>query len=103
MLPATREQAFLSLRFGLDDGNNHIPQGVDEAFGVSRERGRQIESRALAKLRHLALAHPNRNSPPAQVSTQRMGSGKCLDGCTYPARIPLTSIKEILAVECSDF
>jgi RNA polymerase primary sigma factor len=51
-----REQAILSMRFGLDDSNDHTLQDVGEAFGVTRERIRQIEAKALAKLRHPALA-----------------------------------------------
>ena len=51
-----REQAILRMRFGLDDSNDHTLQDVGEAFGVTRERIRQIEAKALEKLRHPALA-----------------------------------------------
>ncbi|MGI9523784.1 MAG: RNA polymerase sigma factor RpoD/SigA [Hyphomicrobiaceae bacterium] len=52
-----REQAILRMRFGLDDNNDHTLQDVGEVFGVTRERIRQIEARALEKLRHPAIAH----------------------------------------------
>ena len=47
-----RERAVLSMRFGLDDGESHTLEEVGQAFGVTRERVRQIESKALRKLRH---------------------------------------------------
>lgn len=46
-----REQAVMSLRFGLDDGRAKSLEEVGRMFGVTRERVRQIESRTLAKLR----------------------------------------------------
>jgi RNA polymerase primary sigma factor len=44
------------MRFGIDDNNDRTLQEVGEKFGVTRERIRQIEAKALAKLRHPALA-----------------------------------------------
>ncbi len=46
-----REQKILSMRFGLDDGIMHTLQEVGEIFGVTRERIRQIEAKALEKIR----------------------------------------------------
>jgi RNA polymerase primary sigma factor len=46
-----REQKILRLRFGLDDGKTHTLEEVGKEFGVTRERIRQIEAKALAKLR----------------------------------------------------
>mmetsp|Transcript_6227 Transcript_6227/g.9322 ORF Transcript_6227/g.9322 Transcript_6227/m.9322 type:complete len:462 (+) Transcript_6227:59-1444(+) len=46
-----REQEVMRLRYGLDDGNEHTLEEVGNAFCVTRERVRQIESRALQKLR----------------------------------------------------
>ena len=51
-----REQAILRMRFGLDDSNDRTLQDVGKAFGVTRERIRQIEAKALENLRHPALA-----------------------------------------------
>ncbi|MBE5925011.1 MAG: RNA polymerase sigma factor RpoD [Lachnospiraceae bacterium] len=47
-----REQKVLRLRFGLDDGRNRTLEEVGREFNVTRERIRQIEAKALRKLRH---------------------------------------------------
>ncbi len=47
-----RESRVLQLRFGLDDGRNRTLEEVGREFGVTRERIRQIEAKALRKLRH---------------------------------------------------
>jgi len=46
-----REQKIIRLRFGLEDGRNHTLEEVGQEFAVTRERIRQIEAKALAKLR----------------------------------------------------
>lgn len=46
-----REQKIVKMRFGLDDGKNHTLEEVGQEFSVTRERIRQIEAKALAKLR----------------------------------------------------
>lgn len=52
-----RERQVLELRFGLVDGHDHTLEEVSQYFNVTRERIRQIESKALRKLRH-----PSRSS-----------------------------------------
>ena len=47
-----REQKILSMRFGLEDGITHTLEEVGNEFSVTRERIRQIEAKALRKLRH---------------------------------------------------
>ena len=53
---AEREAKVLRLRFGIDDGRARTLEEVGQEFGVTRERIRQIEAKALRKLRH-----PNRS------------------------------------------
>ena len=48
----SRERRVLELRFGLEDGRSRTLEEVGKDFGVSRERIRQIEAKALRKLRH---------------------------------------------------
>lgn len=52
-----REEAVLRLRFGLEDGRSRTLEEVGQRFNVTRERIRQIEAKALRKLRH-----PNRSN-----------------------------------------
>jgi RNA polymerase primary sigma factor len=47
-----REREVLEMRFGLNDGKDHTLEEVGKTFGVTRERIRQIEAKALRKLRH---------------------------------------------------
>jgi RNA polymerase primary sigma factor len=47
-----RERQVLELRFGLVDGKDHTLEEVGRYFNVTRERIRQIEAKALRKLRH---------------------------------------------------
>jgi RNA polymerase primary sigma factor len=51
-----REQRILRMRFGIDGAGDHTLEEVGKVFGVTRERIRQIEAKALEKLRHPALA-----------------------------------------------
>ena len=46
-----REQKILSMRFGLKNGITHTLEEVGKVFGVTRERIRQIEAKALEKIR----------------------------------------------------
>ena len=47
-----REEQVLKLRFGLDDGRTRTLEEVGKVFNITRERIRQIEAKALRKLRH---------------------------------------------------
>jgi RNA polymerase primary sigma factor len=52
-----REERIIRMRFGMEDGSEHTLEEVGQAFSVTRERIRQIEAKALRKLRH-----PSRSS-----------------------------------------
>jgi len=56
-----RERQVLELRFGLTDGKDHTLEEVSRYFNVTRERIRQIEAKALRKLRHPARSRPLRD------------------------------------------
>jgi RNA polymerase sigma factor (sigma-70 family) len=47
-----REENVIKMRFGLEDGSEHTLEEVGQSFAVTRERIRQIEAKALRKLRH---------------------------------------------------
>lgn len=47
-----REEKVLKMRFGIDDGKEHTLEAIGKIFGVQKERIRQIEAKALRKLRH---------------------------------------------------
>ena len=47
-----REENVLKLRYGLEDGRTHTLEEVGQKFDITRERIRQIEGKALRKLRH---------------------------------------------------
>jgi RNA polymerase primary sigma factor len=47
-----REEKIMKMRFGLEDGSEHTLEEVGLEFAVTRERIRQIEAKALRKLRH---------------------------------------------------
>jgi len=49
-----REEKVIKMRFGLEDGSEHTLEEVGQCFAVTRERIRQIEAKALRKLRHPA-------------------------------------------------
>ena len=51
-----REEKIVKMRFGLQDGSEHTLEEVGQHFAVTRERIRQIEAKALRKLRHPAAA-----------------------------------------------
>ena len=51
-----REQKILKMRFGLEDGVSHTLEEVGKVFGVTRERIRQIEAKALEKIREHSKA-----------------------------------------------
>ena len=52
-----REEKIIKMRFGLQDGSEHTLEEVGQAFAVTRERIRQIEAKALRKLRHPSRSH----------------------------------------------
>jgi RNA polymerase primary sigma factor len=90
-----REEKIIKMRFGLEDGSEHTLEEVGQNFAVTRERIRQIEAKALRKLRHPSRSHrlrtflqvekPSRypNTRPTHFST----SGPAFDGNRCPPSI----------------
>jgi RNA polymerase primary sigma factor len=56
-----REEKVVKMRFGLEDGSEHTLEEVGQSFAVTRERIRQIEAKALRKLRHPSLSRKLRS------------------------------------------
>jgi len=56
-----REEKIVKMRFGLQDGSEHTLEEVGQNFAVTRERIRQIEAKALRKLRHPSRSNRLRN------------------------------------------
>ena len=52
-----REEKIIRMRFGMEDGSEHTLEEVGQTFSVTRERIRQIEAKALRKLRHSSRSH----------------------------------------------
>ena len=52
-----REEKVIKMRFGVGDGSEHTLEEVGQNFAVTRERIRQIEAKALRKLRHPSRSH----------------------------------------------
>jgi RNA polymerase primary sigma factor len=52
-----REEKIIKMRFGLEDGSEHTLEEVGQVFALTRERIRQIEAKALRKLRHPSRSH----------------------------------------------
>ena len=53
----SREEKIIKMRFGLEDGSQHTLEEVGQVFALTRERIRQIEAKALRKLRHPSRSH----------------------------------------------
>jgi len=62
-----REQLILSLRYGLGGEDEHTLEQIGQAIGVSRERVRQLEARALKKIRDSESIHEKENSLEEEV------------------------------------
>jgi RNA polymerase primary sigma factor len=64
-----RERAILEMRFGLHDGNEHTLSEIGHMYNVTRERIRQIEAKALRKLRHPSRARHLQGFLDSETST----------------------------------
>jgi RNA polymerase primary sigma factor len=63
-----REEKIIKMRFGLEDGSEHTLEELGQTFALTRERIRQIEAKALGKLRHPTRSHKLRTflGPPSR-------------------------------------
>jgi RNA polymerase primary sigma factor len=91
-----REEKIIKMRFGLQDGSEHTLEEVGQAFAVTRERIRQIEAKALRKLRHPSRSHRLRvfleRSPAGLArlsgSARHPGSGPVCEEAALPRPAP---------------
>ena len=63
-----REEKIIKMRFGLEDGSEHTLEQVGQTFAVTRERIRQIEAKALRKLRHPSRAQQASRLPRTRLA-----------------------------------
>ena len=73
-----REEKIIKMRFGLEDGSEHTLEEVGQTFAVTRERIRQIEGKALRKLRHPSRSHKLRTflGPPREINSRPLVRSK---------------------------
>ena len=69
-----REEKVIKMRFGLGDGSEHTLEEVGQNFAVTRERIRQIEAKALRKLRHPSPQPQAEGVPGGQPDLARVAS-----------------------------
>ena len=69
-----REERVIKMRFGLEDGSEHTLEEVGQSFQVTRERIRQIEAKALRKLRHPSRS---RKLKPSSKASANRKPGAC--------------------------
>jgi RNA polymerase sigma factor (sigma-70 family) len=82
-----REERIIRMRFGFEDGNQRTLEEVGQVFAVTRERIRQIEAKALRKLRH-----PSRSSRVRVSRKFLMRQFRLSKFCTHQVRYPVTEI-----------
>jgi RNA polymerase primary sigma factor len=80
-----REAKVLRMRFGIDMNTDHTLEEVGKQFDVTRERIRQIEAKALRKLRHPSALRAAAQLPRHRVR-RRGGAGRCASDGEVPAR-----------------
>src|SRR4030095_15140128 len=74
-----REERVIIMRFGLEDGTERTLEEVGQNFGVTRERIRQIEAKALRKLRHPGRSRRLR-AFVTDARTDRENAGSLVEG-----------------------
>ena len=105
-----REEKVIKMRFGLDDGSEHTLEEVGQSFAVTRERIRQIEAKALRKLRHPSRSRKLRaflEGTSRDYPIKRKFNVRCLgSGRIFPRTIiwnsMLAHIRSLLRVFQSD-
>ena len=71
-----REERVIKMRFGVGEGSEHTLEEVGQSFAVTRERIRQIEAKALRKLRHPSRSSPAEAVPRGTVEPERSGKAE---------------------------
>ena len=93
-----REKKILQMRFGLVDGFSHTLEEIGNLFNVTRERIRQIEAKALRKLRHPTRAQQLRGFLDTQIEGVTAKSAGCPTPgapAAPPARPPVLPVYSI--------
>jgi len=87
-----REEKVIKMRFGLDDGSEHTLEEVGQSFAVTRERIRQIEAKALRKLRHPSRsANASARSKPKRCASCAILRARASCARSSKARPAITS------------
>jgi len=78
----SRESEILAMRFGLDDGTPKTLEEVADHLGITRERVRQLQEKALDKMRERIAKRDPLSNPLKKAQRNRLSRGRC--ALSYP-------------------